>query len=79
MKQVCSNCDLGLKRKDCDEHDYIECECIRWLTAELKNTTITGFVNNVLDCVFDEVAESSEEKRDMKINMIAALSRQIIK
>ena len=79
MKIVCSNCDLGLKRSDCDENDYIECECIRWLTAELKNTTITGFVNNILDYVLDEITESVEEKRDIKIRMIAALSRSVVR
>ena len=79
MKCACSNCDLGLKRSDCSEGDYIECECIRWLTEELKQTTVTGFVNNVLDYVLDEITENAETKRDFKINMIAALSRGVIR
>ena len=78
MKMACSNCDLGLKRSDCSEGDYIECECIRWLTAELKNTTITGFVNNVLDYALDDVCKDSKEKREAQINMIATLSRMVI-
>lgn len=24
-KEVCENCDLGLKRNDCSEYDFIEC------------------------------------------------------
>ena len=79
MKMVCANCDLGLKRSDCNERDYIECECRRWLTEHLKQTTVHQFIYHTLDEALDGAYQNVEEKRDIKIRMIADLSRSVIR
>lgn len=79
MKMVCSNCDIGLKRSDCDEHDYIECECRRWMIEALKHTTIDCFINNALNDALEKVYDNKEDQRNAKILMIAILSKGALK
>lgn len=62
MKSVCANCDLGLKRSECTDKEYTECECRRWIIKEINQTTLHGFM-----CLLDEVLEIvSENKNDLR-------------
>ena len=36
MDSVCKNCDMGLKRSDCSDEEYIECETRRWIREYIK-------------------------------------------
>ena len=74
MKMVCSNCDLGLKRSECSKHEYIECECRRWMVEVMKQTTLTGFMH-VLDDALESVYENAEDLRNNKIWMAIWLNK----
>lgn len=78
MKYVCSNCDLKLKRSDCSEYDYIECECRRWMLEAMKQNTLTGFMH-VLDEVLEAVYENEEDLRNNKIWMAIWLNKGALK
>ena len=78
MKYVCSNCDLGLKRSDCSEGDYIDCECRRWLIEELKQTTLTGFMH-VLDEALEAVYENENDLRNNKAKIADWLIKGVIR
>ena len=55
MKIVCSNCDLGLKRSNCTDNEYIECECRRWMIKEINQTNLLSFMhllNEVLEMIY---------------------------
>ena len=77
MKSVCANCDLRLKRSECTDEEYTECECHRWIIELLKNNTIHGFMS-----VFTEVLEAAyENENDLKRNeaqIINILSRKLM-
>lgn len=77
MKSVCANCDLRLKRSECTDEEYIECECRRWIIELLKNNTIHGLMS-----VFTEVLEAAyENENDLKRNeaqIINILSRKLM-
>lgn len=77
MKSICANCNLGLKRSECTDIEYTECECRRWIIELLKNNTIHGFMS-----VFTEVLEAAyENENDLKRNeaqIINILSRKLI-
>ena len=45
MRMVCSDCDLGLKRSDCTEREYVQCECRRWIAEEIRSGTIYSFLH----------------------------------
>lgn len=74
MKSVCSNCDLGLKRKECSDHEYIECECRRFIIEALNQTTLTGFMH-ILDDALESVYENENDLRNNKIWMAIWLNQ----
>lgn len=73
MKSVCANCDLGLKRSECTDNEYIECECRRWIIEEINQTTLLGFMH-LLDEVLETVYEDKNDLRNNKARMIEFLS-----
>ena len=78
MKSVCSNCDIGLKRSECSDKEYIECECRRWMIKVLNQETITGFMH-VLDEALESVYENEEDLRNNKIQMAIWLNKGALK
>ena len=77
MKSVCTNCDLGLKRSECTDKEYTECECRRWIIKEINQTTLLGFMH-LLDEVLETVYENKNDLRNNKARMIKFLSESII-
>ena len=77
MKSVCANCDLGLKRSECTDNEYIECECRRLIIEEINQTTLLGFMY-LLDEVLETVYENKNDLRNNKARMIEFLSRGMI-
>lgn len=77
MKSVCSNCDLGLKRSDCTEREYIECECRRWMIEEINQTNLLSFMH-VLDEVLEVISENKNDLKNNKARMIEFLSKGLI-
>lgn len=77
MKSVCANCDLGLKRSECTDKEYTECECRRWIIKEINQTTLQGFMC-LLDEVLEIVYENKNDLRNNKARMIEFLSESII-
>ena len=77
MRMVCSNCDLGLKRSDCSDREYVECECLRWMIEVIKQETLSGFMN-VLDDALEIVYENKNDLKNNKIRMISEWSRGLV-
>lgn len=77
MKSVCANCDLGLKRSECTDKEYIECECRKWMIKEINQTTLLCFMHP-LDKVLETVSENKNDLRNNKARMIEFLSRGMI-
>lgn len=77
MKSVCTNCDLGLKRSECTDKEYTECECRRWMIEEIKRDNISVFMH-VLDEALESVFENQEDLEMNKIRIINLLSKSII-
>jgi hypothetical protein len=77
MGSVCRNCDLGLKRSECTDTEYVECECRRWIIEEINQTTLLGFMH-LLDEVLETVSENKNDLRNNKVRMIEFLSRGMI-
>lgn len=77
MKSICANCDLGLKRSECNDKEYTECECRRWIIKEINQTTLLGFMC-LLDEVLETVSENKNDLRNNKARMIEFLSRGMI-
>lgn len=77
MKAVCSNCDLRLKRSDCTDNEYIECECRRWIIEEINQTNLFSFMH-VLDEALETVYENKNDLRNNKARMIEFLSKGLI-
>jgi hypothetical protein len=77
MKSVCANCDLGLKRSECTDKEYIECECRKWIVEEINQTTLLGFMH-LLDEALEVVYENKNDLRNNKARMIEFLSKSII-
>ena len=77
MKSVCANCDLGLKRSECTDKEYTECECRRWIIKEISQTTLLGFMY-LLDEDLETVYENKNDLRNNKARMIEFLSKSII-
>ena len=77
MKSACANCDLGLKRSECTDKEYTECECRRWIIKEINQTTLLGFMC-LLDEVLEIVYENKNDLRNNKARMIEFLSRGMI-
>lgn len=77
MKIVCANCDLGLKRSDCSDREYVECECCRWMIEVIKQETLSGFMH-VLDDVLEIVYENKNDLKNNKIRMISEWSRGLV-
>lgn len=77
MKSVCANCDLGLKRSECTNTEYTECECRRWMIEEINQTTLLGFMY-LLDEVLEIVYENKNDLRNNKARMIEFLSKGMI-
>ena len=67
MKSVCANCDLGLKRSECTDKEYTECECRRWIIKEINQTTLLGFMY-LLDEVLETVYENKNDLRNKRKN-----------
>lgn len=74
---LCANCDLGLKRSECTDKEYTECECRRWMIKEINQTTLLGFMH-LLDKVLETVSENKNDLRNNKARMIEFLSKSII-
>ena len=77
MKMVCSNCDLGLKRSECSDIEYTECECRRFMIEVINKRTLSGFIH-VLDEALEEVFENKHDLKNNKIRMIAELSKGMV-
>ena len=77
MESVCMNCDLGLKRSECTDKEYTECECRKWMIKEINQTTLLGFMY-LLDKVLETVYENNNDLRNNKARMIEFLSRGMI-
>lgn len=77
MRIVCANCDLGLKRSDCSDREYIECECRRWMIESMRRETLNGFMN-VLDEALESVYENKNDLKNNKLRMIAEWSRELV-
>ena len=77
MKIVCSNCDLGLKRSNCTDNEYIECECRRWMIKEINQTNLLSFMH-LLNEVLEMIYKNKIDLRDSKARMIELLSRGLI-
>ena len=77
MKRVCSNCDLGLKRSNCSDIEYIECECRRWIVEEIKQTNLHHFMHT-LDEALEAVYKNKSGLKSNKAKMIAILSKGLI-
>ena len=77
MKMVCSDCDLGLKRADCTEREYVQCECRRWIAKEIRSGTIYSFLH-FLDETLEMIYEDKKDLRNAKLEMIQILSRGMI-
>ena len=77
MKTVCSNCDLGLKRSDCTEREYVQCECRKWIAKEIRSGTIYSFLH-FLDETLEMIYEDKKDLRNAKLEMIQFLSRGMI-
>lgn len=74
MKSVCSSCDLGLKRSDCTEYEYIECECRKWIIEEINQTNLLSFMH-VLDEALEVAYENKKDLWNNKARMIEFLSK----
>lgn len=77
MRMVCSDCDLGLKRSDCTEREYVQCECRRWIAKEIRSGTIYSFLH-FLDETLEMIYEDKKDLRNAKLEMIQFLSRGMI-
>ena len=77
MKSVCANCDLGLKRSECTDKEYTECECRKWMIKKINQTTLLCFMH-LLNEVFETVSENKNDLRNNKARMIEFLSKSII-
>ncbi len=77
MRMVCANCDLKLKRSDCSDREYVECECRRWMIEVIKQETLSGFMH-VLDDALESVYDNRNDFKNNKIRMIAELSRSLV-
>ena len=77
MKMVCSDCGLGLKRSDCTEREYVQCECRRWIAKEIRSGTIYSFLH-FLDETLEMIYEDKKDLRNAKLEMIQFLSRGMI-
>lgn len=77
MKMVCANCDLGLKRSDCSEKEYVECECRKWMIEAINQNTLLGFMH-ILDDALEIVYENKNDLKNNKIRMIAEWSRSLV-
>ena len=77
MKMVCSDCDLGLKRSDCTEREYVQCECRRWIAKEIRSGTIYSFLH-FLDETLEMIYEDKKDLWNAKLEMIQFLSRGMI-
>lgn len=77
MKMVCSDCDLGLKRSDCTEREYVQCECRRWIAKEIHNGTIYSFLH-FLDETLESIYKDKKDLRNAKLEIIQFLSRGMI-
>ena len=74
MKTVCSDCDLGLNRSDCTEREYVQCECRRWITKEIRSGTIYSFLH-CLDETLESIYDDKKELRNAKLKIIQFLSK----
>ena len=77
MKMVCANCDLGLKRSECSDIEYVECECRRWMIEAINKRTLSGFIH-VLDEALEIVYENKKDLKNNKLRMIAEWSRELV-
>lgn len=76
MQRVCHNCDLGLKRSDCSDLEYIECECRRWLIENIRHTTLLSFMHTI-DEALEDAYDNKDDLRKIKLRMIEYLVRTI--
>ena len=74
MKMGCSDCDLGLKRADCTEREYVQCECRKWIAKEIRSGTIYSSLH-FLDETLELIYKDKKDLRNAKLEMIQYLSR----
>ena len=77
MKMVCANCDIGLKRSDCSDREYIECECRKWMVEVINQETLTGFMH-VLDEALEVVYENKKDLKNKQIRMAEHIIKEVI-
>ena len=77
MRMVCSDCDLGLKRSDCTEREYVQCECRKWIAKEIRSGTIYSFLHFFF-FFLEMIYEDKKDLRNAKLEMIQFLSRGMI-
>lgn len=77
MRSVCSNCDVGLKRSDCTEQEYLRCECRRWMIEAIKQDSMSGFMH-VLDEALEAVFENEKDLKRYKAGIINLLSKGLM-
>ena len=77
MKMVCSNCDLGLKRSECSDIEYTECECRRWIIEIINKRTLSGFMH-VLDEALEVVYENKKDLKNKQIRMAEHIIKEVI-
>jgi hypothetical protein len=77
VKSVCSNCDLKLKKSNCSDIEYVECECRRWITEQINNTNLHSFMC-LLDETLESIYENPNDLRRNKLRIIEFLTKGLI-
>ena len=77
MKMVCSNCDLGLKRSECSDIEYAECECRRWIIEVINKRTLSGFMH-VLDEALEMVYENKNDLKNNRLRITKYIISEVI-
>lgn len=77
MKMVCANCDLGLKRSECSDIAYTECECRRWMIEVINQRTLSGCMQ-VLDEALEMVYENKNDLRNNRLRVAEHIIKEAI-
>jgi len=67
IKTVCSNCDLGLKRKDCSENEFNICMA-RYYVSKINNMLPETIVDEVLKPSLDLI-----KYKNVTVEMVKSL------
>ncbi len=77
MRSACSSCDLGLKRSECTDTEYTECECRRWMIEYINKTNLNSFMC-ILNESLETIYENQNDLRRNKLRIIEFLTRGLI-